>query len=478
MKKTYYFALLLSLTIGACDPLEEIPVSALTADSFYQTDKDAVAAVNAAYRPLIEAGYYGTLFITTLDLASDDFYVNPAETNAANHEFGQSSMTSANAHLLSIWTNAYLSIMRANTVLEKVPTIKTTNTTLINRTLGEAKFLRALNLFNLVRLFGDVPVPLTGTNSTEGLDIVRTPTADVYKQIIKDFTDAIAVLPASYSGADLGRPTSWSAKGMLAKVYLTQKNWVESAKLTDEIIKSGKFSLWENYEDVFKPANKNGKESLYEIQFKGPGLGLGNQILRYNLPRNGVLGSGFGVNFATPNLLSAFEASDTRQAATFFSSYTKGGVKYNFTPAHLRKHLDDGAIQGGYTGDTDSNIPVLRLSDVYLMYAEAQNEISGVTPAAIDALNKVRVRAKVKELTPKTQTELREMIWKERRLELIDEGNRWFDLVRTGTLIENIKVAKSAGIPRLATPTEKSYLMPIPQREMEANPKLKQNTGY
>lgn len=470
--------LVAAATLGACDPLTETPESFLTQDGFFQTAQDAVAAVNAAYRPLNTNFGYGLLLITVQDLASDDFYANVAEPNAAVHELNEFRPTATNAQLLNIWTNAYLSISRANTVLEKAPGIVTSNKALVNRAMGEAKFLRALNLFNLTRFFGDVPMPLTGTNSTEGLTIERKPQAEVYAQIVKDFTEAAEVLPVTYSGADLGRPTSWAARGLLAKVYLYQKEWAKCAALCEAIIAAGRFSLWPNFEDAFKPSTKNGPESLYEVQFKGPGLGQGNPLLQYNLPRSGVLGSGFGVCYPTPDLIASFEPGDTRPAATFFTSFTRNGVRVTFTPVHIRKFIDENAINGGHTGDSDLNFPVLRYAEVLLMYAEALNEVSPADAKAITALNQVRKRARLADTPARTQATLRTAIWQERRSELVNESNRYSDLVRTGRLVERVKAAKTTGVPRVANPKEANYLMPIPQREIDANPKLTQNPGY
>ena len=477
MKRIAYLLVALT-TLGACDPLTENPESFLTQDNFFQTAQDAVAAVNAAYRPLNQTNSYGLLLITVQDLASDDFYGNVAEPTAAVHELDEFRPNATNAQLLNIWTNAYLSISRANTVLEKAPTIQTSNKALVNRAMAEAKFIRALSLFNLARFFGDVPMPLTGTNSTEGLAIARTPVAEVYAQIIKDFTEAADVLPATYTGADLGRPTAWAAKGLLAKTYLYRKQWDKTAALCESIMTSGKYSLWPNFEDAFKPSNKNGPESLFEIQFKGPGLGQGNSLLQYNLPRNGVLGSGYGVCYPTPDLLASFETGDARYAATFFNSFTRNGTRVTFSPVHVRKFIDENAINGGYTNDSDLNFPVLRYAEVLLLYAEALNEVSPADAKAVAALNQVRKRAKLADTPAKTQAALRTAIWQERRSELVNESNRYSDLVRTGRLVERVKAAKTTGVPNAAKPTETNNLMPIPQRELDANPNLTQNPGY
>ena len=477
MKRIAYLLVILA-TLGACDPLTENPESFLTQDNFFQTAQDAVAAVNAAYRPLNQTNSYGLLLITVQDLASDDFYGNVAEPNAAVHELDEFRPTATNVQLLNIWTNAYLSISRANTVLEKAPTIQTSNKALVNRAMAEAKFIRALNLFNLARFFGDVPMPLTGTNSTAGLDIARTPVAEVYAQAIKDFNEAADALPATYTGGDVGRPTSWAAKGMLAKTYLYRKQWDKTVSLCESIMASGKYSLWPNFEDAFKPANKNGVESLFEIQFKGPGLGQGNSLLQYNLPRSGVLGSGYGVCYPTPDLLASFETGDARYAATFFNSFIRNGTRVTFSPVHVRKFIDENAINGGYTGDSDLNFPVLRYAEVLLLYAEALNEVSSADAKAVAALNQVRKRAKLGDTPAKTQATLRTAIWQERRSELVNESDRYSDLVRTGRLVERVKAAKTTGVPNAAKPTETNYLMPIPQRELDANPKLTQNPGY
>lgn len=477
MKKFWIIGLFMGALV-ACDPLTENPESILTQESFFNTPADAVAAVNSAYRPLNQGTLYGVQLVALADLASDDVYANPGEPNASVHELNEFRPTSANAYCLNIWSNSYLSIMRANTVLDRAPNVQPANSALANRAMAEARFLRALNLFNLTRLFGDVPMPLTGTRSIEGLDLPRTPQAKVYEQIIDDFTKAASGLPATYAGPDIGRPTSWAAKGILTKVYLYRKDWDKVIAGCEEIIASNRFRLWANFEDAFKVANKNGSESLYEIQFKGPGLTQGNGFLQFCMPRNGVLGPGFGVPYPTPDLLATFETGDTRLAATVFNTWVRNGVRVNFTPMHFRKFLDEAAVNGGYNGDSDLNFPVLRYADVLLMYAEALNEKSGPDPKAINAVNQVRRRAKLTDTPASTQATLREAIYKERRLELVNESNRWFDLVRTGRLIDRVKAAKTTGVPRPAAATDKNFLMPIPQRDIDANPNLTQNPGY
>ncbi|WP_019991455.1 RagB/SusD family nutrient uptake outer membrane protein [Rudanella lutea] len=483
--KQYIGALVFSLSCLACDPLTEIPESNLTADSFYKTPADAVVGINAAYRPLNQTQGFGAILLVVNNLSSDDFYTNPAETNVANHELGQSRATSANIHLLGVWTNQYLALSRANIVLDKLPAINpgnnSTNKVLLDRVGGEAKFLRALVLFNLTRLFGDVPMPLTASTPPEQLNIARTPQAQVYAQIIKDLTEAAAVLPARYTGADIGRPTTWAAKGLLAKVYLQQKDWAQTVTLCNEIMASNTFSLWPNFTDAFNPQNKNGRESLFEVQFAGPGLSQGNIMLRYCLPRNGSLGVGFGLFFPTNDLLNAFEPNDTRRAGTFFNSYVRSnGTRVTFSPDHLRKYNDDAAIAGAYTNDANNNFPLLRYAEVLLMYAEALNETSPADPRALAAMNQVRRRAGLPDSRATTQTAVREAVYQERRVELAGEFNRWFDLVRTGRLVTRLTAAKGAGsgVPAPANPSERNVVMPIPQRELDANASLTQNPGY
>ena len=377
-----------------------------------------------------------------------------------------------------------MGIGSCNLVLQKVPGITTMDAAIRQRCLGEAQFLRAKYYFDLVRAFGDVPLILTPPASPAEARIARTPVAQVYTQIEADLQAAIGNLPeaGTYTGTDVGRATKGAATGLLAKVYLTEGNKTQAAQRAREVINSGKYALWDNYGDNYKVANENGKESLFEVQYvnglneyTNDGLGfVGNEFFG---PRGQGLvpQGGYGFNIPELEFVQGYEANDKRKAVTIWSP----GDAY---PAGSATAAQPSSLPGSPYGynckkwfvgkvntnvwDSPLNFPVLRLAEVYLILAEAV----GNTQEGLDAINKVRHRAGLPDLTAATPN-FQEAVIKERRYELAFEDDRWFDLKRTGKLTT---------LPSLVAKGVKPFnvLLPIPQAERDANPALVQNDGY
>jgi hypothetical protein len=316
----------------------------------------------------------------------------------------------------------------------------------------------------------------------------------VYTQIIKDLTDAITKLPASYAGDDLGRATKLAARGLLAKVYLTQgdlANAATQARTTiSEATAAGK-ALWPNFADNYKVENENGQESLFEVQFKngltnystdGPGSVM-NEFwgARFYGSPYVVASGGYGFNVPEKDLVSRYAAGDTRRAASLFAPgdlYPDGQVQ----PATLVGNPNGYSIRKQYVGrtnvnnwDSPLNFPVLRLAEVYLILAESV----GSTSEGLEAINKVRRRAfGLPSNTPAAAVDytaatanFKTAVIQERRLELAFEDDRWYDLKRTGTLVATMRAQGK-------TIQDFNNLLPIPQAEINVNPNLKQNDGY
>ena len=362
--------------------------------------------------------------------------------------------------------------------------------------MGEAKFLRAKYYFDLVRCFGDVPLLTAPPASPADAAIPRTPAAQVYAQIVTDLQDAIASLPASYNGSDLGRATKWAATGLLAKVLLTQGNKAAAAARALEVINSGTFSLWTNYGDNFKLENENtnGKESLFEVQYVyDPSQSydfnhLGFAGNEFFAPRGQGLSplGGYGFNVPEPNFVDGYEAGDRRRAVTIFrpgDPYPAGSTILS-QPATLvgspngynvRKWLVSKSVT--YVWDSPLNFPVLRLAEMYLIAAEGL----GSTADGYKYVNVVRRRAFGDDITsPNAQphdlnsnntNNFAAAVLRERRYELAFEDDRWFDLKRTGSLLNNAHLL-GKGIKPF------NIVLPIPQSERDANPNLTQNDGY
>ncbi len=476
--KKLVFILLAIPALQACNKLSEDPKSIIVQGQFYKTSNDAISAVTAVYSSLnTDPGgdfpMYGRQLYFVTDAATDDATEGNAASNPDVRAMGSITYIANNNRILGNWTQHYRGIDWANVAIDNIATMQI-DTTLRNRLVRESKFVRALLYFNLVRLFGDVPLVLHQAATVSQTTVGRSSADAVYAQIISDLTDA-QNLPASYSGNNIGRATGGAAKALLAKVYLTRKDWVNAqAKLLEVINGPYGYGLFSNYADVFNKSTKNGKEHIFSVQF------LSNSGA--NNSRDRIMTdvfSGFSSKIppdlpADSSLYKSYAKTDTRKAVTFFSTLPNPatGLPYKFKYLGLRKFVDTTQLLTPV--ESGINFPVLRYADVLLMYAEAVNEQGGPTTAAYQAINQVRERAKLPDLTAGlSQSDFRDSVYRERRWEFVQEGQRWFDLVREGRLVESVKkiAAKSAV-------SEKNNLFPIPQAEINVNPKITQNPGW
>jgi hypothetical protein len=477
--KLYRILILLSAFIlPSCKEgfLDLAPISDTNSVNFYRNADDMLNAVNAAYASLQFGGLYNSALYAIGEGMSDNTEILDAQSGIDISQIDAFTTLSNNAIVSSTWNDHYRGILACNTVIERIGGV-TMDQALKDRFEGEVKFLRGMMYFNLVRIFGDVPLVLKETTDVAGgYAYTRNPVDEVYQQIIKDLQEAKAKLPATYTGTNIGRATSGAAKGMLAKVYLTQKKWTEAAAETKEIIDAKNYELLASYADIFKISNKNNKESLFEVQYKKGGYGLGSPFNNLFAPRlAGVavttIGAGNGHNLPTADMDKAYEAGDLRKDASMAQGYTSAG---KFVPAlFVKKYLDPAPFAGS---DADNNWPVLRYADVLLMRAEALNEIGYVADGeAFTLLNSIRKRAGLAARTVQeipSQAAFRLAIENERRIELAFENHRWFDLVRTGRALE---VMNSKGF----NVQPFRLLLPIPLTQIQINPdKIKQNPGY
>ncbi len=477
MKTKHILFGLLTLSLTACKEqfLDLSPVSAVGTTSFYKTQSDMLAALSAGYGALQSSGQYGQNYIYA-ELPSDDTRPVLSGSVTDQDEFDKFYLRTTNPFLLTRWSDSYRGIYRTNSIIDRLAGV-TMDETLKKRIGGEAQFLRALMYFNLVRSFGGVPLVITEiTDPLQGYTYGRAPVADVYVQITKDLTEAEAALPERYTGADIGRATRGAAKALLGKELLTQRKYAEAATKLKEVIDANTFSLMPNYADLFKTANKNNRESIFEIQYKKGNLGEGSNWANQYAPENSgnavIQFGGSGNNQVTTDLENAYEPGDIRKNISFATSYTNAqGNKVDYY--YIRKYLDPPTVNN----DSEDNWYVLRYADVLLMYAEALNE-TGQTAAALPYLNQVRKRVGLADKVITAQADLRLAIEQERRVELAFEGHRWFDLVRTGRALPVLQ-AKAAAIGIKTAITENNLLFPIPQSQIDINPdKIKQNPGY
>jgi len=472
-------------SLSSCVSLEEDPKSLITSDQFYKTDEQAIAAVNAGYRKLYESGQslYNSLFQIGVEMATDDYAAGPRARNAHVRAISGLTHDPLNDRMEQLWKQSYDAINVSNIAIDRIAVISSSeiDETLRARLINEAKFLRGLHYFNLVRWFGDVPIVLHETKvlNAETLFIEKASEEDVYQQIIQDLTDAEA-LPETYTHADVGRATSGAAKSILSKVYLTRQEWKKAVDKSKEVIDANTYQLFDNFADVFNVTSKNGQEHIFSAQFKGFFNYQGNSLASRSAPFEppGVNGDYADMINKPGKLYESFSDSDERKAVTFVTEMISpsNGQLYTFEP-HLHKYYDQSAV--GSQGNSSKNLPIIRYAEVLLIYAEALNEDNnGPTAEAYWAIDEVRSRAGISKLADTdpalNASEFRDSVFQERRKELVFEYQRWFDLVRRGAdyYVNTLKAAgKTNAAPR-------HIHFPTPQREINLNPKLTQHPDW
>ena len=475
---------LLGFSFSSCsDFLEQNPQTDLSENDFYKTADDILSAVNGAYSSLQEGDIYGNWYVFG-EIPSDNTRNQLSGSVTTQNEFDQFYIDTQNSMIASFWKAAYKVINRTNTVLGRIDGIEI-NAELANRYKLECKFIRALMYFNLVRVYGDVPLVLKEISISESYDILREPKENVYNQIIADLKEAQG-LPVSYSTAEDGRATQGAAKALLADVYMTLHKYAEAETILAEIINSGRYSLLENtpgslnidgYKNVFSPVNHNSKEGIFEIQFLKGGYGEGSNYANNFAPENSgtnvvAVGGTGGNNIPEMDIYNAYEEGDLRRDFSMSLGYYDNRKNNEWVESRYVCKFMDVPYQNN---DASNNYPVIRYADVILMYAEALNQ-NGKTAEACKYLNMTRRRGFGYQTTATSPVDLQTtdkaqfalMVEQERRVELAFENHRWFDLIRTGRAVE---VMKSKGF----SLNETNLICPIPQKQIDVNPKLTQN---
>ena len=475
---------LLGFSFSSCsDFLEQNPQTDLSENDFYKTADDILSAVNGVYSSLQEGDIYGNWYVFG-EIPSDNTRNQLSGSVTTQNEFDQFYIDTQNSMIANFWKAAYKVINRTNTVLGRIDGIEI-NTELANRYKLECKFIRALMYFNLVRVYGDVPLVLKEISISESYDILREPKENVYNQIIADLKEA-QDLPVSYSTAEDGRATQGAAKALLANVYMTLHKYAEAETILAEIINSGQYSLLENtpgslnidgYKNVFSPVNHNSKEGIFEIQFLKGGYGEGSNYANNFAPENSgtnvvAVGGTGGNNIPEMDIYNAYEEGDLRRDFSMSLGYYDNRKNNEWVESRYVCKFMDVPYQNN---DASNNYPVIRYADVILMYAEALNQ-NGKTAEACKYLNMTRRRGFGYQTTETSPVDLQTtdkaqfalMVEQERRVELAFENHRWFDLIHTGRAVE---VMKSKGF----SLNETNLICPIPQKQIDVNPKLTQN---
>lgn len=480
---TIALVLLLALLPGCDGMLTEEPQDVLTPENFFQSERDAQSGVLSIYQPLTQRQAFENYMYAVNDIASDVGRVGRTATNASNLELTSLDFTSVNKRVTDPWEQFYQSLTRANLVIDRVPEIEM-DEGLKTELVAEAKFMRALDYFFLVRLYGDVP--LVTSSSSLAQDVARSPSEEVYQQIITDAQEATQALPLEREDADQGRATRGAALHLLAKVHLTRENWSEAANYAKQVMDTGNYSLFDDYLHAFLPQYENGREHIFSLQFGGRNVGQGAHHVAMYYPRQiGVRrGGGWGFSQPTDWHYNSYISGDYRHEVTFRSHWTNlEDEEFDLNP-HVFKYRPSQvtAISGG-----DTNVPTFRYAETLLIYAEALNEM-GRSEEAVQYVNRVRERARngdgsgtaseqpANYTGPFGQDTVRAVIFQERRWELAYECKRWFDLVRRG---EEYFTSELEAHDPFATNLESTDMRwPVPQSELDVNPSLTQNDGY
>ncbi|GJM33608.1 MAG: membrane protein [Saprospiraceae bacterium] len=467
------------------DFLAEEPRNLISSVNFYKNEADAKAAIAGAYSSLGNE-YYGNweyYAFNVLHSGAADGRGSQGPISIYNQVLDQRNIDRAGG----IWGRIYSAINRANAVLDNVPDIEDMDQGLKTQILAEARFLRALAYFELVRGWGPVPLRLTETKGLDGVAAPRAPENEVYSQIIEDATAAEKDLP-DVQDDGTGRASKWAAKMLLAQVYLTREQWAEARDLADEVINSSLFSLVlvdepDDFYQIFR--EKTHTEDIMSRQHSETTQSeIPNFLHITNVPVYNPSGSGFFAWLPIQNSFigDSWDDDDLRKSFNLYTEYVDAsGATVSLpptTPILFKKFIDD------TNGQQTFSVPLFRYTEAFLIYAEAASQAEGGPSAtALERLNTIKRRgygydpfsvSPVDYPAGMNQQDFRDAVLKERDYEFLLERRRWWDLKRTNRVIEYFS---SIGRTFL---TER-LLWPLPENEINTNPALgpgDQNPGY
>jgi len=487
------FIMALILTFVSCEDFLEIrPEGTLpTTGIDYSKSENVFLSVSASYAKLRNYGAHVFPYIGAFEIASDNADKGSSpEDNPTMLELDNLVYQSDNGLVNDLWISYYDIVSGANYSIHQMPLfeealINSSDKLYALQCQGEVKTIRAYAYFNLTRLFGRVPIVDTVLTAEQLASVPQSSTAELYSFIETDLLEAIEVLPAGYTKDWDGRINRFTAMALKAKVHMYQAEWDSVASLTDRIIASGRFSLLDDFREVFSIDGENSRESLFEVQSSTLGKSTGDQtFLEYAYvqgPRGNNPGNMQGWGFCTPsqNLINFYTSRGEviRPATTLLyrGTITPEGDSIKTicsNPVYNGKVYTPSIYNNwNYNGyGFDHNVRIIRYADILLMYAEAK--VNGATVlttsglTADDAVNLVRERAGLLPLAGVTV----QQIWDERRAELAMEEDRFPDLVRTG------QAATALAAKGFVTGRHEVY--PIPSAQMQLNPNLTQNSGY
>jgi hypothetical protein len=476
--------MILAFSVFSCDEiLKEVPKDRISETNFYKTVSDGRAAVDAIYGVLSAGQLFAHQYLLQIEIPADYAYGRGSTMPIGGEYTGLDAVNQRRVGLM--WDYFYQAINYANIVIEKIPEIdgdQSSKTELI----AEAKFLRALCYYHLVRDFGAVPLRL---NSTDG-DMARTSVSKVYEAIINDLKDAESGLPSSI--AAYGRPSIWGAKIMFAEVYLTLGDWANARDKAKEVMNSGAHSLVQvtelnDWDNLFGPTVNGTSEEIFSIKYNAAYGWSWPFYLAWKSDVRSAYGAYVLYSDGTNPFIVNWDDKDLRKQwgvfTTFVDKNTGEVNTLEFPPMCFAKFRDPSAPGARASGN---DFPMWRYADALLIYAEAASQAEGgPSAAAIEALNQVKRRGygypsnSVSEIDYSTSgwtaESFRDVVLQERAYEFISEGKRWKDLKRSGKAKE--KILENLG----KVVADRYMLWPIPQWEIDANKEMSQadqNSGY
>jgi hypothetical protein len=489
MKNKIFILGVIALLATACSKsfLDVPPETFISSSTFFKTETDYKQAVSGAYQSLRDL--YGDAYAMG-EMRSDNTDYNFKTNDRGGQNIEREDIAGFVDNSSNMFSNGkyyacYRGISRCNAILDRID-VSSISADAKSNLGGQAKFLRAFFYFELVQYYGDVPLYVKEVTTQAGTALPRSPKADVYDQIIKDATEAASQLPAVQT--EKGRVTQGSAKMLLGYIYMTLQDYAKAETALKDVTTLG-YDLMPNYADIFRTANKNNIESIFEVQCMQGTQGVQSNWTYVFIPaldntnvitgKSGNNQSFGGWNIPSFDLIAAYETGDLRKAGSITDGYINAGgtfVPSPFTNKFLNPHTE--------FNNCDDDWIVYRYADALLLLAECLNEETK-SSQALPYLNKVRTRAGLANITETNQAALRVIIAKERRVELAFENHRWLDLVRTGKAIEvmnaygvQIKLRNSYLLSRTYNVTADKLIFPIPFNVRLINPSLTHNSGY
>jgi starch-binding outer membrane protein, SusD/RagB family len=472
MKKGIIILVFTCIAVGSCKKfLTETPYSLLSTNNFYQSAGDAAVALNGVFAPLTAQTYYGRTSWTVSELGGEDLTV-PANSSSDRITLGNYTANSSNGEVANWWNNIYSCINRANDVIANVPKI-TMDPGSRSDIVGNARFLRALGYFELVRSFGSVPLLTTPTSSTSNLFPPKAAIADIYSQIINDlqYAETNCLLENQITTANKGRVSSGAASSILAKVYLTRAttsiadpaDYTNALAECNKVINSGQYILLPNYKSIFDWTNKfpAKPENIFSVQFAEP-PSVGNIIIRM-LTSAKTTPAGSASFYVPTTFYNSYIPADSIRRNFSITNQDKsasGGLSTD--PLYFYTKFSNDPTWTSQSNNSMANWIITRYADVLLMQSEALHFLNPLDSTQFNGINAVRARAgltganQLNFTTTPGPDDFITALLNERAWELCMEGHRRYDLIRLGRIQSALLTGKAVTVPS-ADP-----LLPIP----------------